>query len=143
MIKQIQMQLSRFSSKYSLLLLRYSLGAIFFWFGALKLLGISPIEELVSQTTDWMHIRDFPEILGVWEMCIGICFLNKKWYWYAFVLFMIQIPGTFLPLLLHPSECFTVFPYGLTLEGQYIFKNLILISAVFSIMTPVNTKKIV
>jgi uncharacterized membrane protein YkgB len=39
------------------------------------------------------------------------------------------MPGTFLPLILLPEVCFTSFPFGLTLEGQYIVKNLIIISA--------------
>ena len=39
------------------------------------------------------------------------------------------MPGTFLPLLLLPDVCFTAVPYGLTIEGQYIIKNLVLISA--------------
>ena len=45
-----------------------------------------------------------------------------------FLLFL-QMPGTFLPLILLPEVCFTSFPFGLTLEGQYIVKNLIIISA--------------
>jgi uncharacterized membrane protein YkgB len=39
------------------------------------------------------------------------------------------MPGTFLPLILLPEACFTDFPFGLTLEGQYIVKNLVIISA--------------
>ena len=39
------------------------------------------------------------------------------------------MPGTFLPLILLPEVCFSNFPFGLTLEGQYIVKNLIIISA--------------
>ena len=37
--------------------------------------------------------------------------------------------GTMLPLLFFPAEVFTVFPYAPTLEGQYIVKNVVLISA--------------
>ena len=39
------------------------------------------------------------------------------------------MPGTFLPLVLLPEVCFNNFPFGLTLEGQYIVKNLIIISS--------------
>jgi hypothetical protein len=39
------------------------------------------------------------------------------------------MPGTALPLLILPKVCYTVFPFGLTLEGQYIVKNLALITA--------------
>lgn len=34
-----------------------------------------------------------------------------------------------MPLIFLPKVCFTAFPVGLTLEGQYIIKNLILIAA--------------
>jgi len=42
---------------------------------------------------------------------------------------LIQLPGTFLPLILLPDVVFTTFPYGLTVEGQYIIKNLVIIAA--------------
>ena len=48
------------------------------------------------------------------------------------------MPGTFLPLVLLPEICFTNFPFGLTLEGQYIIKNLIIISAGLVIGGTVN-----
>jgi hypothetical protein len=44
-------------------------------------------------------------------------------------LLAVQMPGTFLPLVLLPEVCFTTFPFDLTLEGQYIVKNLVLIGA--------------
>ncbi|MFQ5844609.1 MAG: hypothetical protein ACE5JG_06420 [Planctomycetota bacterium] len=44
-----------------------------------------------------------------------------------------QMPGTLLPLLVKPDACWNPFPYGLTLEGQYIVKNLILISAAITV----------
>jgi len=44
-------------------------------------------------------------------------------------LFFLHVPGTFLPIIFAPQECFTAFPFQLTLEGQYIFKNFILIAS--------------
>jgi hypothetical protein len=41
----------------------------------------------------------------------------------------LQMPGTALPLVLLPQGVWTVFPFGLTIEGQYIIKNLVLIGA--------------
>jgi hypothetical protein len=51
------------------------------------------------------------------------------------------MPGTFLPLVLLPKVCFTVFPFGLTLEGQYIVKNLVIIGAALVIGAGIKTKK--
>ena len=45
------------------------------------------------------------------------------------LLLFLQMPGTALPLVLLPEVVWTAFPYGLTLEGQYIVKNLVLIGA--------------
>ena len=56
-----------------------------------------------------------------------------------FLLF-IQMPGTFLPLILLPEVCFSNFPFGLTLEGQYIIKNLIIISAALVVGSTVRKK---
>jgi len=39
------------------------------------------------------------------------------------------MPGTLAPLLLSPESTFTQAPFGPTLEGQYIVKNFVLISA--------------
>ena len=41
----------------------------------------------------------------------------------------LQMLGTLTPIVLFPDEVFTRIPYVPTLEGQYIIKNLVLISA--------------
>ena len=51
----------------------------------------------------------------------------------ALLLLFLQMPGTMLPLIVKPDACWNPFPYGLTLEGQYIIKNLILISAAITV----------
>ena len=45
------------------------------------------------------------------------------------LLLFLQMPGTALPLVVLPEAGWTEFPHGLTLEGQYIVKNLVLIGA--------------
>lgn len=107
---------------------RISLGVIFIWFGALKPLGISPAADLVAATVPFFPPEIFIPVLGIWEVLIGVFFLFRKTTWWAIVLMVLQMPGTFLPLVLLPDQCFTAFPYGLTLEGQYIIKNLALIA---------------
>ncbi|MCH9023738.1 MAG: hypothetical protein IH931_00230 [candidate division Zixibacteria bacterium] len=115
--------------KYGMLVLRISLAVVFIWFGALKPLGISPAEELVKRTVYWLPPELFLPILGFWEVAIGVCLLYRPFIRAAILLLFLQMPGTMLPLILLPDVCFTKFPFGLTLEGQYIIKNLILISA--------------
>ena len=121
---------TEFMSKWGVTLLRYSLGIIYIWFGALKPMGLSPAQELVENTVYWCeNPKTFVPILGIWEVVIGITMIIKPLIRISIILLFIQMPGTFLPLVLFPEVCFTNFPFGLTLEGQYIVKNLIIISA--------------
>ena len=121
---------TEFMSKWGVTLLRDSLGIIYIWFGALKPMGLSPAQELVENTVYWFeNPKTFVPILGIWEVIIGITMIVKPLIRISIVLLFIQMPGTFLPLILFPEVCFTNFPFGLTLEGQYIVKNLIIISA--------------
>ncbi|MBT4094934.1 MAG: hypothetical protein HOE85_13285, partial [Nitrospinaceae bacterium] len=128
-LERIDLRISGWMEKYGRMLLRISLAVIFIWFGALKLLGISPAEELVSRTVYWFSPALFVPILGWWEVAIGAGLLFRPLIRLALFLLFLQMPGTVLPLILLPEVCFTQFPFGLTLEGQYIIKNLILISA--------------
>ncbi|WOO42402.1 hypothetical protein [Rubellicoccus peritrichatus] len=115
--------------KYGVLLLRLSLAVIFMWFGLLKVFGVSPAEELVKNTVYWLPPDVFLPILGYWEALIGFFLLWRPLIRVSLLLLLLQMPGTALPLLLLPHVCFTQPPFGLTMEGQYIIKNLVLISA--------------
>jgi uncharacterized membrane protein YkgB len=127
--KQIDPLITGWMARYGIRMLRYSLAIIFVWFGGLKTLGMSPAQELVAKTVYWMPPEIFIPILGWWEVLIGLGMLYRPLNRLAIALLFLQMPGTFLPLILLPDICFTVFPFGLTIEGQYIVKNLILISA--------------
>jgi uncharacterized membrane protein YkgB len=125
----IDRRIAAWMEKYGLLILRVSLAIIFIWFGALKLLGISPAEELVKRTVYWFPSDQFVPILGWWKIGIGICLLIRPLIRFGLLLLFLQMPGTVLPLFLLPEVCFTRFPVGLTIEGQYIVKNIVFIGA--------------
>jgi uncharacterized membrane protein YkgB len=110
-------------------LLRIAMGIIFIWFGALKPLGLSPAEALVAKATTWVPVPGFLYILAAWEIAIGVCFLFQRLTRWAVVLLLLHMPGTMLPLVTLRDETFVRFPYALSLEGQYIVKNLVLIAA--------------
>ena len=129
-IIKLDIFISKFMNNYGILLLRYSLAMIFIWFGLLKPFGISPAQELVENTVYWFDDKaTFVKFLGWWEVAIGVTICFRPLIRISIFLLFLQIPGTFLPLVLLPQVCFTDFPYGLTLEGQYIVKNLIIISS--------------
>ncbi len=114
-------------------LVRIPLFIIFFWFGLLKVLKMSPATELIIDTVFWMPIltpEDWVIVIGYWEMAIGLCFLNKKTTLIAVILMFLQMTGTFLPLVILPEITFQNSNFLLpTLEGQYIIKNIIIITA--------------
>ncbi len=124
------------------ILLRYSLSIVFIWFGALKFVGISPANELVARTVYWFPPEIFIPILGWWEVAIGVCLLIRPLIRVAIFLLLLQMPGTMMPLFILPDICYTKFPFGLTLEGQYIVKNLVLISAAIVIGGSVRSEKL-
>ena len=127
---ELDLFITKFMSKWGITFLRYSLGVIYIWFGILKPFGLSPAQELVENTVYWFdNPKTFVPILGWWEVIIGLTMCIKPLIRVSIFLLSIQMPGTFLPLILLPEVCFNNFPFGLTLEGQYIIKNLIIISA--------------
>ena len=136
--------------RYCQILMRVSLALIFIWFGLLKPLGISPEEELIKRTVYFFPPNIVLNILGCWEVAIGIGLLYRPLLRLALFLLLIELPGTFLPLIILPEVCFHSIPFGLSLEGQYIVKNLFLIGAAFVIgskvsndSTPLNPERIV
>ncbi len=116
-------------------LLRISIGLIFIWFGVLKFFtGLSPAENLAIITVQKLSFHllndQFIRIsLAILEVMIGIGLLFKLHLRFVFYALLFQMVGTFMPLFLFPTKIFTTFPYGLTLEGQYIIKNLVIIAA--------------
>lgn len=110
-------------------LLRYSLAIVFIWLGALKPLGLSPVNTLITNTVFWLPSDVFIPILGYWEIIIGVCLVLRPLLRVALTLLFLQLFGTVLPLVVVPEVCFTKFPYALSLEGQYIIKNLVILSA--------------
>ncbi len=123
-------RITHWMARYGMVIMRVGLGIVFFWFGALKLVpGLSPAEELVRNTTYFVNPDWFIPVLAIWEMAIGLGLILGVFMRLTLLLLFLQMPGTALPLVVLPEAVWTVFPYGLTLEGQYIVKNLALIGA--------------
>lgn len=122
-------------ARCGIVLLRTSLGLIFFWFGALKFFhGLSPAEQLAGKTISALtfgHVGPAVSrpLLALAECTIGVGLLSGRFLLLTIGLLFVQTLGTMLPLLLFPAETFFHFPYAATLEGQYIIKNLVLLSA--------------
>lgn len=122
-------------SKRSINLLRISIGIIYLWFGALKFFhGYSPAEDLAINTINKLTFDLIPQpvniiLLAAWECAVGIALIIGKGIRTALILLFVHMVCTFTPLLFFPSVSFKYAPYGFTLVGQYIMKNIIIICA--------------
>lgn len=132
---RIDQLLTQWMACNGIFLLRLSMGIVFFWFGFLKFFpGLSPAEGLASRTIvtlsfGLLSAKTAVLILAVWECLIGLGLLSGVFLRGTLFLLWMQMLGTVTPLFLFPNECFTVIPIAPTLEGQYIIKNIVLISA--------------
>ncbi len=139
-------RIATFMRSWGTLALRVSLAVIFVWFGLLKPLGLSPAEPLVAATVVWLPVLESGQwvaVIGWWEVAIGLTFLSRRTIRLAIALLALQMGGTFLPLVMLPGVTFQegMFPYGPTVEGQYIIKNLIIISAALVVGGTVRGEK--
>jgi uncharacterized membrane protein YphA (DoxX/SURF4 family) len=136
-------------ARHGVFLLRVSLGLVFLWFGLLKFFpGLSPAQDLAVRTIGVLTFGLVPPavalpVLASWEALIGIGLISGVAMRATLLLLFVQMLGTLMPMFFFPVEVFTRFPYAPTLEGQYIIKNLVLISAGIVIGATVRGGKMV
>jgi uncharacterized membrane protein YkgB len=129
-VERIDSTVSGIMEAYGITLLRFALALVFIWFGALKVVGKSPVEDLVTDTVYWVDADFFILFLGVWEIIIGIGLLLPVLLRAVLLLFFAQMLGTFLTVVVHPGRVFEGGnPLLLTVTGEFIVKNLVLITA--------------
>jgi uncharacterized membrane protein YkgB len=134
-LEPIDIRITAWMARHGVTLTRITLGVVFFWFGVIKFVpDWSPAADLATRTIDILTFGLVPPsvslpLLAAWEVAIGLGLLTCKFLRATLLLLFLQMPGTMLPLIFFPSETFTAFPYSPTLEGQYIIKNLVLVSA--------------
>lgn len=116
--------------RYGIPLLRVALGVVFLWFGALKLLGASPIVYIIEESYSFFPMGYFVPALGVLEVVIGVGLIFKIAMRTTLVLLWLQMLGTLSSVLFAPSLFFADGnPLLLTVEGEFLVKNLVLIAA--------------
>jgi uncharacterized membrane protein YphA (DoxX/SURF4 family) len=135
LVVRLDAALSRWMARHGIAFLRISLGIVFLWFGALKFFhGLSPAQDLATRTIEALTLGTIRPavslpVLAAWECLIGLGLLSGRFMRVTLFLMFVQMAGTLAPVPLYPAEVFLRFPYAPTLEGQYIIKNLVLISA--------------
>ena len=126
-------------------LARFALFAIYFWFGAVKLTGLSQATPLArALTTNTIGSRYFATafvILAIAECIIGLMFLIPKLTRITVVLALLHMLIVCSPLILVPGMAWQAFMIP-TIEGQYIIKNLALVTLILVVLTgSVDTSK--
>lgn len=121
-------------------LLRWAIGVNYFWFGALKFFdGLSPAETLAKNTIHILTFGLIPDeinllLLAIWEVGIGVLFLSGFFTRFAAKAAIVHMVFTFMPLFFFPDVSFSHAPYGFTIIGQYIVKNLVFLAALITIL---------
>jgi uncharacterized membrane protein YkgB len=137
--EHIDRQIAGFLARHSISLLRWSMGIVFIWFGALKFFpGLSPAEGLIRASVPLVPMEIFIPLLASWEIVIGIGLISNRWMRSTILLLLLQMIGTISPLFIRPDLVWVAMPFGLTMEGQYIIKNLVLVSAALVIGSTVR-----
>ena len=132
---RLDRRITHFMADHGVTILRMALAIVYLWFGVLKFFpGLSPAEELAGRTIQTLSGGAIPPevalpVLATWEVVIGIGLLLGRWMRAVLFLLFVQMLGTITPLVLFPNETWMQFPISPTLEGQYIIKNVVLVSA--------------
>ncbi|WP_394830053.1 hypothetical protein LVJ94_26455 [Pendulispora rubella] len=115
----------------SLRMLRFSLGTVFIWFGALKVMGVTPVAAMVARTVPFLDPTWFVPALGAIEMALAAgLILDGPHVRWVVVTMIAHLCGTFLVFVTQPEIAFRDGnPFLLTTEGEFVFKNIVLMTA--------------
>jgi uncharacterized membrane protein YkgB len=146
-IEKVDVKIIKFFRKVSIPVARISLFVVFFWFGLLKVIGLSPasalVQRLFEHTISFIPFGTFLIVFGIFECLIGILFLVKGAERVVIPLLLVHMITTAGPLFLLPSETWQRLLVP-TLEGQYIIKNLVIIATGISLaahLHPIHSDK--
>jgi len=143
------MAATRWMAQYGVAFLRISMGIVYLWFGGLKFMPhVSPAEDLAARTIDALTFGNMPAfvsmpVLATWECLIGLGLLSGLMKRAVLLLLFLHMAGTITPLYFFPVEVFRSFPNVPTLEGQYIIKNVVFLSAAIVIGATVRGGQLV
>ncbi len=146
-IQTVDSGLIAFFRRWSTPMARFGLFVVFFWFGILKVVGLSPasplVQALFERTIHFMPFNVFLVVFGLFEMLIGILFVIRGAERIVLPLLALHMITTFMPLVLVTGATWQR-AFVPTLEGQYIIKNLVLIACAMGIaaqLTPIGSRK--
>ncbi len=143
-IDRIDWKVIHFCRMISVPVARFGLFTVFFWFGFLKVINLSPasdlVQDLFEKTVPFMTFETFFILFGLFECLIGILFLIRGAERIVIPLLFMHMATTFMPLFMLREETWSGFMVP-TLEGQYIIKNLLIIAAAVGVAAHLHPMK--
>ncbi len=136
-------QLISFVNRYGLNILRLSLATVFLWFGLLKVLNVSPVTPLAEDLIPGITTGTFVFALGIMEIGVGMSLVFKKLLKVSIAIMVTHLASTFsLLITLQETMINDSNPFLLTLEGEFIIKNLVLIAGALAVASAVCAERI-
>lgn len=123
---------SQWLNQHSIDILRVSLGLVFLVFGAIKFVpGASPAEDLVIRTIDALTLgivsgQSAVVLTAITECVIGITLVTGRFLRVGLVVLGGALVGIMSPLVLFFGD---LVADGITLDAQYVFKDIVLAAA--------------
>lgn len=124
-----------------ILLLRLSLGVVFLWFGVLKLFNAGPVLTVIKHALPQILTESqiFFLALSLLEIFIGLAFLTNRFVRIASLAMVFHLFVATISVLI--TQGFNPrFPI-LSLEGEFVVKNLVLISAGLVLLSKNSTEQ--
>lgn len=125
-----------FFKRTSVPLARCALFVVFFWFGFVKLTGLSPAgplaEALTAQTVGASYFEILFKLLALLECVIGVLFLFPRAVRIVMPLLLFHMSVVCAPLVLLPDLTWQA-AFIPALEGQYIIKNILIVALAFGV----------
>jgi uncharacterized membrane protein YkgB len=134
----MDLRVARILDRHGHWLHRWSLAALFAWFGLLKLAGQPTANALLAHTIWFGDPQLMVKVLAVWEVLIGICLFIRPLVRLAVPLLLLRLPGIVLAFIVLPDRCWMAFPFAPTPEGQYLLKDFAVFLATLAIASHVR-----
>ena len=113
-------------------LLRYALAFVYIAFGLLKVVGLSPVADLVAAMLPFLPAEQAVIAMGVFEIIAGVLLAIGVLVPWIAAAQVVHLVGTFLVFLVLPGLTFVNGnPLALTVVGEFVAKNVVLIAGLF------------
>jgi uncharacterized membrane protein YkgB len=130
--------------RYSVPLLRISMGLVIFGFGVLKYFpGVSPAQSIVLEVNHRLTFGLIPDnvtlvLFATIESLIGLSLITGWGLRVIIYPLAVWAVAILSPIVLFPGRLFSGPDHAPTLEGQYVLKDVILLTACLVIATHVR-----